>query len=80
MTVSNLTLISVIAFKQVSVYIHVCLYEYLFSTSLSVNSHVTVHVHARQWTKREKEHVDTLSEWSKAVRSSIQIRKKEKHT
>jgi hypothetical protein len=30
--------------------------------------------YARQWAKREKEDVDTLSEWVKSVRSLIQIR------
>ena len=30
--------------------------------------------YARQWANREKEDVDTLSEWIKAVRSLIQIR------
>jgi hypothetical protein len=29
---------------------------------------------ARQWTKREKEDLETLSEWMKSVRSLIQIR------
>lgn len=28
---------------------------------------------ARNWTKREKEEVDTLSEWVNTVRSLIQI-------
>jgi hypothetical protein len=30
--------------------------------------------HARQWAKREKEDLDTLSEWMKSVRSLILIR------
>ena len=30
--------------------------------------------YARKWTKREKEQLDTLSEWVKSVRSLIQIR------
>jgi hypothetical protein len=30
--------------------------------------------YARQWAKREKEFLDTLSEWVKSVRSLIQIR------
>ena len=30
--------------------------------------------YARQWTKREKENLHTLSEWVKSVRSLIQIR------
>ena len=30
--------------------------------------------YARQWAKREKENLDTLSEWMKCVRSLIQIR------
>ena len=30
--------------------------------------------YARQWAKREKENVETLSEWLKSVRSLIQIR------
>jgi len=30
-------------------------------------------VYARQWAKREKEDLDTLSEWVKSVRSLIQI-------
>ena len=30
--------------------------------------------YARKWAKREKEDVDALSEWMKAVRSLIQIR------
>ena len=34
----------------------------------------SVEDYARQWAKREKEDVDTLSEWVKAVRSLIQIR------
>ena len=34
----------------------------------------SVEDYARQWTKRKKEDVDTLSEWIKAVRSLIQIR------
>ena len=34
----------------------------------------SVEDYARQWAKREKEDVDTLSEWIKAVRSLIQIR------
>jgi hypothetical protein len=29
--------------------------------------------YARKWIKREKEEVDSLSEWAKAVRSLIQI-------
>jgi hypothetical protein len=29
--------------------------------------------YARKWAKREKEEVNTLSEWVKAVRSLIQI-------
>jgi hypothetical protein len=29
--------------------------------------------YARKWTKREKDEVDTLSEWVKVVRSLIQI-------
>ena len=29
--------------------------------------------YARQWAKREKEDLDTLSEWVKSVRSLIQI-------
>lgn len=31
--------------------------------------------HARKWPKREKEEVDIISEWVKAVRSLIQIQK-----
>jgi hypothetical protein len=34
----------------------------------------SVEDYARQWTKREKEGLDTLSEWVKSVRSLIQIR------
>ena len=35
----------------------------------------------RQWAKREKEDLDTLSEWVKSVRSLIQIRiKKTQHS
>jgi hypothetical protein len=34
----------------------------------------SVEVYARQWTQREKEGLDTLSEWMKNVRSHIQIR------
>ena len=34
----------------------------------------SVEDYARQWAKREKEDVDTLSEWVKTVRSLIQIR------
>jgi hypothetical protein len=30
--------------------------------------------YARKWTKREKEAVETFSEWVKAIRSFIQIR------
>ena len=30
--------------------------------------------YARQWAKREKENLDTLSEWVKSVRSLIQIK------
>ena len=30
--------------------------------------------YARKWIKREKEEIDTLSEWAKAIRSLIQIR------
>jgi hypothetical protein len=30
--------------------------------------------YTRKWIKREKEEVDTLLEWVKAVRSLIQIR------
>ena len=30
--------------------------------------------YARQWAKREKEDLDTLSKWVKSVRSLIQIR------
>jgi len=32
--------------------------------------------YARQWVKREKGDLDTLSEWMKSVRSLIQIRTK----
>jgi hypothetical protein len=34
----------------------------------------SVEDYARQWAKREKEDLDTLSEWVKNVRSLIQIR------
>ena len=34
----------------------------------------SVEDYARQWTKREKEDVDNLFQWIKAVRSLIQIR------
>jgi hypothetical protein len=34
----------------------------------------SVEDYARQWAKREKEYLDTLSEWVKGVRSLIQIR------
>ena len=34
----------------------------------------SVEDYARQWAKREKEGLDTLSEWVKSVRSLIQIR------
>ena len=34
----------------------------------------SVEDYARQWEKREKEDLDTLSEWVKSVRSLIQIR------
>ena len=34
----------------------------------------SVEDYARQWTKREKEDLDILSEWVKSVRSLIQIR------
>ena len=34
----------------------------------------SVEDYARQWTKHEKEDLDTLSEWVKSVRSLIQIR------
>jgi len=34
----------------------------------------SVEVYARQWEKREKEDIDTLSELVKNVRSLIQIR------
>ena len=34
----------------------------------------SVEDYARQWAKREKEDLDTLSEWVKSVRSLIQIR------
>jgi hypothetical protein len=34
----------------------------------------SVEDYARQWTKHEKEDVDTLSEWAKSVRSLKQIR------
>ena len=30
--------------------------------------------YARQWTKREKKNIDTLSKWIKSVKSLIQIR------
>jgi hypothetical protein len=33
----------------------------------------SVEDYARQWAKREKEDIDTLSEWMKSVRSLIQI-------
>jgi hypothetical protein len=33
----------------------------------------SVEDYARQWEKREKEDLDTLSEWVKSVRSLIQI-------
>ena len=33
----------------------------------------SVEDYARQWAKREKEDLDTLSEWVKSVRSLIQI-------
>ena len=36
----------------------------------------SVEDYARQWAKREKEDLDTLSEWVKYVRSLIQIRMK----
>jgi hypothetical protein len=36
----------------------------------------SVEDYARQWEKREKEDLDTLSEWVKCVRSLIQIRMK----
>jgi hypothetical protein len=38
----------------------------------------SVEDYARQWAKREKEYLDTLSEWVKSVRSLIQIRIKRK--
>ena len=34
----------------------------------------SVEDYARQWEKREKEDLDTLSEWAKSVRLLIQIR------
>ena len=34
----------------------------------------SVEDYARQWSKHEKGDLDTLSEWVKSVRSSIQIR------
>ena len=34
----------------------------------------TVKDYARQWGKREREDLDTLSEWVKSVRSLIQNR------
>jgi hypothetical protein len=34
----------------------------------------SVEDYARQWAKREKENLDTLSEWVKSVRSLIHIR------
>jgi hypothetical protein len=34
----------------------------------------SVEEYARQWAKREKEDLGTLSEWVKSVRSLIQIR------
>jgi hypothetical protein len=34
----------------------------------------SVEDYARQWEKREKEDLDTLSEWVKSVRSLIHIR------
>jgi len=34
----------------------------------------SVEDYARQWTKREKGVLDTLSEWVKSVRSLMQIR------
>ena len=34
----------------------------------------SVEDYARQWAKREKEDLDTLSEWVKSVKSLIQIR------
>jgi hypothetical protein len=34
----------------------------------------SVEDYARQWAKREKEDLDTLSEWMKSVKSLIQIR------
>ena len=34
----------------------------------------SIEVYARQWAKREKKDLDTLSEWVKSVRSLIQIR------
>ena len=33
----------------------------------------SVENYARKWIKREKEEVDSLSKWAKAVRSLIQI-------
>ena len=36
----------------------------------------SVEDYARQWAKREKEDLDTLSEWVRCVRSLIQIRMK----
>ena len=36
--------------------------------------------YTRQWAKREKEDLDTLSEWVKSVRSLIQIRIKKNPT
>ena len=38
----------------------------------------SVEDYARQWAKREKEDLDTLSEWVKSVRSLKQIRIKKK--
>ena len=37
----------------------------------------SVEDYARQWAKREKEDLDTLSEWVKSVKSLIQIRIKQ---
>ena len=34
----------------------------------------SVEDYAKQWAKREKEDLDTLSEWMKSVKSLIQIR------
>jgi hypothetical protein len=54
--------------------ISLCSLIYTQTTILSKIFIDSVEDYARQWEKREKEDLDTLSEWMKSVRSLIQIR------